>query len=412
MILVTGATGKLGGHVIQQLVQKVPANQIVAAVRDPGKAADLAKLGVHVRLADYDRPDTLASALAGVNKVLLISASEPGGRLARHRAVIDAAKKAGVRLLVYTSILHAASSTLALAAGHKATEEAIRASGLPFVFLRNGWYIENYNENLGPVLAQGAVLASSGDGRVAAATRVDFAAAAVAVLTGTGQENRIYEFGGDVPFSMADFAAEVSTYHWASARQGRTPFFSDRERAALAWVETLTHIGNGVPDDLYAEARKEFSEKELVDLTWAAAAINAWNRVAISMRVVTGSYQGSALETPHHRHSAVGVRRGARRCDRREWQRIARPAARRCLHAGSRGRVGGVYGARQAARRHGCRRDRLRVGHRDGHGPARRRCGAVSRPMAGSLAAGLARHAIPGRRCIRPGVRRLQPCTA
>jgi NAD(P)H dehydrogenase (quinone) len=210
MILVTGATGQLGRHVIQQLIQKVPATQIVAAVRDPGKAADLAKLGVHVRLADYDRPDTLASALAGVNKVFLISASELGRRLARHRAVIDAAKKAGVRLLVYTSILRAASSTLALAAEHKATEEAIRASGLPFVFLRNGWYIENYTESLGPVLAHGAVLGSSGDGRVAAATRADFAAAAVAVLTGTGQENRIYELGGDVPFSMADLAAEVS----------------------------------------------------------------------------------------------------------------------------------------------------------------------------------------------------------
>ncbi len=143
MILVTGATGQLGRLVIQQLVQYVPANQIVAAVRDPGKAADLGKLGVHVRLADYDRPDTLASALAGVNSVLLISASELDRRLARHRAVIDAAKHAGVRLLVYTSILHAASSTLAIAAEHKATEEAIRASGLPFVFLRNGWYIEN-----------------------------------------------------------------------------------------------------------------------------------------------------------------------------------------------------------------------------------------------------------------------------
>ena len=238
MILVTGASGKLGGHVIQQLVQRVPANQIVAAVRDPGKAADLAKLGVQVRLADYDRPDTLASALAGVNKVLLISASEPRGRLARHRAVIDAAKKAGVLLLVYTSILHAASSTLALAAGHKATEEAIRASGLPFVFLRNGWYIENYTENLGSVLAQGAVLGSSGDGRVAAATRVDFAAAAVAVLTGTGQENRIYELGGDVPFSMADLAAEVSR------RAGKPVVYQDL--TPVDYRNVL--VGAGVPE--------------------------------------------------------------------------------------------------------------------------------------------------------------------
>lgn len=237
MILVTGATGKLGGLVIQQLLQKVPGNQIVAAVRDPGKAADLAKLGVRVRLADYDRPATLESALAGVDKVLLISASEPAGRLARHRAVVDAAKKAGVRLLVYTSILHAASSTLALAAGHRATEEAIRASGLPFVLLRNGWYIENYTENLGPMLAHGAVLGSSGDGRVAGAARADFAAAAVAVLTGGGQENRIYELGGDVPFSMADLAAEVSR------RAGKPVVYRDLRPADYR----AELVGAGVP---------------------------------------------------------------------------------------------------------------------------------------------------------------------
>jgi NAD(P)H dehydrogenase (quinone) len=265
MILVTGATGKLGGQVIQQLVEKVPSNRIVAAVRDPGKAADLAKLGVHVRFADYDRPDTLASALAGVSKVLLISASELGGRLARHRAVIDAAKRAGVRLLVYTSLLHAESSTLALAAGHRATEEAIRASGLPFVFLRNGWYIENYTENLGPVLARGAVLGSSGEGRVAGATRADFAAAAVAVLTGTGQENRIYELGGDVRFSMADFAAEVSkragkpiVYQDLPPGKYRTELVGAGVPASFAdlLVDSSVGIGGGELDDEGGDLRR------------------------------------------------------------------------------------------------------------------------------------------------------------
>jgi NAD(P)H dehydrogenase (quinone) len=258
MILVTGATGKLGGQVIQQLVQKVPASQIVAGVRDPGKAADLAKRGVHVRLADYDRADTLASAMAGVDKVLLISTSELGGRLAQHRAVIDAAKRAGVRLFVYTSILHAASSTLGIAAEHKATEEAIRASGLPFVFLRNGWFIENYTENLGPVLAQGGLLGSSGDGRVAAAARADFAAAAVAALTGPGQENRTYELAGDVPFSMGDLTREISK------RAGKAVAYQDLPPAD--YRKAL--VGAGVPApfaDLLVDSSVGIGEGELDD---------------------------------------------------------------------------------------------------------------------------------------------------
>jgi NAD(P)H dehydrogenase (quinone) len=179
--------------------------------------------------------------------------------------VIDAAKRAGVRLLVYTSILHAPSSTLALAAEHRATEEAIRASGLPFVFLRNGWYIENYTENLGPVLAQGAILGSSGDGRVAAATRADFAAAAVAVLTGAGQENRIYELAGDEPFSMADLAAEVSS------RAGKPVAYRDLppgdyrkvligtgapEPFAELLVDSSVGIGGGALDDESGDLRR------------------------------------------------------------------------------------------------------------------------------------------------------------
>jgi NAD(P)H dehydrogenase (quinone) len=210
MILVTGATGKLGRLVIEELLEKVPASQVIAAVRNPEKAADLTARGVQVRKADYSRPETLGPAFAGAEKVLLISSSEVGQRLPQHEAVVEAARKAGVRLLVYTSILHADRSRLALAAEHKATEETIRASGLPYVFLRNGWYTENYTENLGPALAHGALAGSAGEGRIAAATRADYAAAAVAVLTGSGHENKVYELAGDTAFTMAELAAEVS----------------------------------------------------------------------------------------------------------------------------------------------------------------------------------------------------------
>ncbi|WNG51640.1 SDR family oxidoreductase [Archangium minus] len=210
MILVTGATGKLGRLVIEELLKKVPASQVIAAVRNPEKAAGLAALGVQVRKADYSHPETLGEAFNGAEKVLLISSSEVGQRASQHKAVVEAAKKAGVRLLAYTSILHADRSRMALAAEHKATEELIRASGLPYVFLRNGWYTENYTENLGPALAHGALVGCAGEGRIAAATRADYAAAAVAVLTGSGHENKVYELAGDKAFTMAELAAEVS----------------------------------------------------------------------------------------------------------------------------------------------------------------------------------------------------------
>jgi NAD(P)H dehydrogenase (quinone) len=210
MILVTGATGKLGRLVIEELLKKVPASQVIAAVRNPEKAADLAARGVQVRKADYTQPETLGPAFHEVEKVLLISSNEVGQRARQHEAVVQAARKAGVRLLVYTSILHADHARLALAAEHKATEEAIRASGLPYVFLRNGWYLENYTENLGPALAHGALVGSAGEGRIAAATRADYAAAAAAVLTGSGHENKVYELAGEHAFTMAELANEVS----------------------------------------------------------------------------------------------------------------------------------------------------------------------------------------------------------
>lgn len=224
MIVVTGATGKLGRHVIAGLLEKVPASQIVAAVRTPEKAADLAALGVQVREADYTKPETLASALAGADKVLLISGNDIGGdRVAQHQAVIDAAKSAQVKLLAYTSILHADSSPLMLAGVHKKTEQNIEASGVPFVFLRNGWYFENQTMMLGPAIQHRAILGAAGDGRFASAFIADYAAAAVAVLTQPGQENKIYELAGDAPYTMAELAAEVSKQSGESVAYNNLP---------------------------------------------------------------------------------------------------------------------------------------------------------------------------------------------
>ncbi|NVI98010.1 SDR family oxidoreductase [Myxococcus sp. AM009] len=237
MILVTAATGKLGRLVVAGLLEKVPAKDIAIAVRDPSKASDLAARGVQVRQADYSKPETLGPAFAGVDKMLLISSSEVGQRAVQHQAVVDAAKEAGVRLLAYTSILRADTSGMALATEHKATEEAIRGSGLPFVFLRNGWYTENYTENLAPALAHGALIGSSGQGRIAAATRADYAAAAVAVLTGTGHEDKVYELAGDSAFTAAELAAEVSR------QAGKTVVYKDLSQADHAGAL----IGVGVP---------------------------------------------------------------------------------------------------------------------------------------------------------------------
>jgi NAD(P)H dehydrogenase (quinone) len=210
-IVVTGATGHLGRLVIADLLERgVAPGDIAAVVRDEAKAADLAARGVELRVADYDRPESLTAAVHAGDKVLLISGSEVGKRVPQHRAVIDAAKAAGVALLAYTGILGGPKADLKLADEHKATEELILASGLPYVFLRNGWYTEVYVQNLGTVLEHGAVVASAGDGRVASAARADYAAAAAAVLTGEGHENTAYELSGDVAWSFAEYAAAVS----------------------------------------------------------------------------------------------------------------------------------------------------------------------------------------------------------
>ncbi len=210
MILITGAGGKLGRLVIQNLLARVPASQIAALVRSPEKAADLTALGVELRQGDYHQPATLAPAMAGVTRVLLISSSDFRDRVQQHHSVIDAAQQAGVQLLAYTSLLRAETSPLALAADHKATEQYLQSSGLSFVVLRNGWYLENHTEALAPAVAHGTILGAAGGGRFASASRADYAAAAAAVLTGPGHENKVYELGGDQPYALSELAAEVS----------------------------------------------------------------------------------------------------------------------------------------------------------------------------------------------------------
>ena len=210
MIAITGATGQLGRLVMDGLLQKLPAGDIVAAVRNPDNAKDFATRGVQVRPADYDLPDTLERAFQGVDKLLLISGSEVGRRVPQHRAAIDAARRAGVKLIAYTSILHADTSPLPLAAEHKETEALLRASGIPFVLLRNGWYTENYLASVPAALQYGVMLGSAGDGRIASAARADYAAAAVAVLAADNQAGRIHELAGDESYTLAELAAELS----------------------------------------------------------------------------------------------------------------------------------------------------------------------------------------------------------
>jgi NAD(P)H dehydrogenase (quinone) len=206
-IAVTGATGHLGRLVVERLKEKLPAGEIIALARSPEKAADL---GVEVRTANYDKPETLGPALAGIDTLLLISASEVGKREAQHRNVIAAAKTAGVKRIVYTSLLRADTSPLSLAGEHLATEEALKASGIPVTILRNGWYTENYTASIPGALAGGAFIGSAGEGRISGATRADYADAAVVAATSSGQEGRTYELAGDEAWTLGELAAEIS----------------------------------------------------------------------------------------------------------------------------------------------------------------------------------------------------------
>lgn len=240
-LLITGATGHLGRLVVEQLLAAgVPASDITATGRATDKVKDLADRGVQVRAVDFGDPAAVRAAVAGADRVLLVSAMEPGGRVALHRNVIDAAREAGTGLLAYTSIVNAATTTILLAADHQATEQLLRDSGVPYVLLRNSWYYENYTDRLPAFLAQGAIPGSAGEGRISAAARADYAAAAVRVLTTDGHAGQAYELGGDEPFTLAQLAAEIT------AQSGKEVRYTD------------------LPEAEYAEALKAHGAPELI----------------------------------------------------------------------------------------------------------------------------------------------------
>ncbi|WP_129788639.1 SDR family oxidoreductase [Promicromonospora panici] len=207
---VTGASGPFGRLVVEELLSRgVPASDVVAIVRTPSKVADLAERGVQVREGDYSRPETLPAALAGVQRLLLVSGSEIGSRVAQHTAVIDAAKAAGVERIAYTSILKAGNTSNPLAGEHEATEAALRACGIPVTLLRNGWYFENYTSQLGQYLERGEIVGATAGGKVSAAARADFAAAAAAALLTDDDGDAVHELGGPA-FTFDELAATVS----------------------------------------------------------------------------------------------------------------------------------------------------------------------------------------------------------
>ncbi|MDU4093059.1 MAG: SDR family oxidoreductase [Pantoea sp.] len=210
MIALTGATGQLGRRVIDSLLTKVAPQHIVAIVRSPEKAQELAAQGVIVRQGDYNDPDTLEQALAGVDRLLLISSSEVGQRTVQHQNVIDAAKKNALRFVAYTSLLHADRSPLGLAEEHRQTEAALKASGLPYALLRNGWYSENYAASIPSALKFNAFLGAAGEGRIASASRDDYAEAAAVVMTQAEPVAAVYELAGDSSYTLAEFTTEIA----------------------------------------------------------------------------------------------------------------------------------------------------------------------------------------------------------
>jgi len=207
---VTGASGHLGRLAVQELLARgVPSSEIVAIVRTRGKVADLAQRGVDVRVADYTRPDTQRAALVGVNRLLLVSSSAAGQRLAHHTNVIAEAKTAGVSRIVYTGILNADHTSNPLAGEHQDTERALREADLPFIVLRNGWYMENYTDRLAQYVEAGEIVGAAGHGRISAASRQDYAVAAVAALLQNSEGNRTYELGGSA-FDLFDLAETIT----------------------------------------------------------------------------------------------------------------------------------------------------------------------------------------------------------
>ncbi|MBF6077884.1 SDR family oxidoreductase [Nocardia beijingensis] len=227
-VAVTGASGHLGRLVVEALL-KVGSTPVVAIVRDPAKVADLAERGVDVRQADYGDADALNRALAGVDRVLLVSGNEFGARVEQHTNVIRAAERAGVELLAYTSIPAAPGNPLILAQEHAGTEAVLAESTVPHTLLRNGWYWENYVGGLAHAVESGVLHGAAGEGRVAGAARADYAEAAARVLTTDGHAGRVYELGGDERLTYAELAEAISE---ASGKPVRYENLSQADYAA------------------------------------------------------------------------------------------------------------------------------------------------------------------------------------
>jgi NAD(P)H dehydrogenase (quinone) len=232
-IAITGASGKLGKLILKILLTHTSAQNLVAIVRNPEKVENFRLSGVEVRRADYSQPETLYPALKNVDRLLLISSSEiMGDRAAQHEAVIRSAIHNSVQLIVYTSILQADRTSVSVLGEHRATEARIRDSGIPSVILRNGWYIENYTDNLPTVLALGALYGASGDGRVAAASREDLAEAAARVLIEDGHAGKTYELAGSHRFTKSELADAIS--RWSHRKIDYNNLSPEEYRNALA----------------------------------------------------------------------------------------------------------------------------------------------------------------------------------
>ena len=240
--LVAAASGELGRLVVAELATRVGPGAVAAIVRDPARSKSLFPEDVTIRHGDYDDPQTLNAAFAGAERLLLISSNALGSRVTQHRNAIDAAKRAGVSRIVYTSVLHADRSSLGLAEEHRQTEALIAASGLSFTLLRNGWYTENYTASIPAALQHGAFIGSARDGRIASAGRRDYAEAAAISMTNDTDPRAVYELAGDSAYTLADLAAELS-------RQSRKPI----PYVDLPEAEYRTALaGAGLPEPLAA----------------------------------------------------------------------------------------------------------------------------------------------------------------
>lgn len=260
MIAITGATGQLGQLVLDDLLNTTAAQQLAAIVRNPAKAQALSQKGVAVRQADYNDEAALTAALQDVDKLLIISSSEVGQRAPQHRNIINAAKAAGVKFIAYTSLLHADKSPLGLADEHITTEKMLADSGIPYALLRNGWYTENYLASAPPALEHGVFIGAAGEGKIASATRADYAAAAARVISEEGHAGKVYELAGDHGWTLSELAAELSK------QSGKNVVYQNLSQADFAAALKSVGLPEGLADML-ADSDVGASKGELFDDT-------------------------------------------------------------------------------------------------------------------------------------------------